>query len=110
MGRTVHDIYENAVPQLKFQTYFHSPQRRIVLWSSSLSLEFSAPWRIENDDDAIAKDLDLVKLVKNLQPFKARAFESRNSLFLQAIKINAKIIPRFQQYEGANKIVESKKR
>jgi type I restriction enzyme R subunit len=74
-------------------------------------LEFWAPWRLENDDEALAKRLGLGDVGKELSdllsPIRLLDIMRNFSLFsTDNKKRRIKIIPRFQQYEGANKIVE----
>ncbi|MFT4645800.1 MAG: type I restriction enzyme R subunit, partial [Planctomycetota bacterium] len=74
-------------------------------------LEFWAPWRLENDEDAIAKRLGLGEVGKELNdllhPQRLLDILQNFSLFTTSKKKQRiKVIPRFQQYEGANKIVE----
>jgi len=74
-------------------------------------LEYWAPWRLENDEDALAKRLGLGEIGKELsdllKPARLLDILQNFSLFTtDKKKRRIKVIPRFQQYEGANKIVE----
>jgi len=74
-------------------------------------LQYWAPWRLENDDDALAKRLGLSEIGKELSDllYPARLLDIMRNFSLFSTdkkKRRIKIIPRFQQYEGANKIVE----
>ena len=106
----VHDIYENAVPQLFVPNIlsFATEGKELYYGAIRCPLEFWAPWRLENDEDAIAKRLGLGEVGKELSDLLNPARLLRNfSLFsTDKKKRRIKIIPRFQQYEGANKIVE----
>ena len=55
----VHDIYENAVPQLFVPNIlsFATEGKELYYGAVRCPLEFWAPWRLENDEDAIAKRL-----------------------------------------------------
>lgn len=108
----IHDIYENAVPQLfvpnilSFATegkelYYGAVRTPLVHWS---------PWRLEDDDDALAKRLGLGEVGKELSdllsPVRLLDILQHFSLFsTNKKKQRTKIICRFQQYDGANKIV-----
>ena len=109
----VHNIYENAVPQLFVPNIlsFATEGKELFYGSIRCPLEFWAPWRLENDDEQIAKSLGLGEVGKELKDLlsPARLLDIlRNfSLFsTNSKKQRIKIIPRFQQYEGANKIVQ----
>jgi len=109
----VHDIYENAVPQLFVPNIlsFATEGKELYYGAIRCPLEFWAPWRLENDEDAIAKRLGLGEIGKELSdlvsPVRLLDIMQNFSLFSSdKKKRRIKIIPRFQQYEGANKIVE----
>lgn len=109
----VHDIYEDSVPQLFVPNIlsFATEGKELYYGAIRCPLEFWAPWRIENDADAIAKRLGLGEVGKELadllSPARLLDIMQNFSLFsTNKQKRRIKIIPRFQQYEGANKIVE----
>ena len=109
----VHDIYENAVSQLFVPNIlsFATEGKELYYGAIRTPLEFWAPWRLENDEDAIAKRLGLGEVGKELSdllhPKRLLDILQNFSLFTtNKKKQRIKIIPRFQQYEGANKIVE----
>lgn len=109
----VHDIYENDVPQLFVPNIlsFATEGKELYYGAVRCPLEFWAPWRLENDEDAIAKRLGLGEVGKELSdllnPERLLDIMRNFSLFsTDKKKRRIKIIPRFQQYEGANKIVE----
>jgi len=109
----VHDIYENAVPQLFVPNIlsFATEGKELYYGAIRCPLEFWAPWRLENDEDAIAKRLGLGEVGKELSDLlnPARLLDIMRNFSLFSTdkkKRRIKIIPRFQQYEGANKIVE----
>ena len=109
----VHDIYENAVSQLFVPNIlsFATEGKELYYGAIRTPLEFWAPWRLENDEDAIAKRLGLGEVGKELSdllhPKRLLDILQNFSLFTSNNKKQRiKIIPRFQQYEGANKIVE----
>ncbi len=110
----VHDIYENAVPQLFVPNIlsFATEGKELFYGAIRCPLEFWSPWRIEADDDnALAKQLGLGEVGKELsdllKPARLLDILQNFSLFTtNKKKQRIKIIPRFQQYEGANKIVQ----
>lgn len=109
----IHDVYENAVPQLFVPNIlsFATEGKSLFYGAIRCPLEFWAPWRIENDEDALAKRLGLSEIGKELsdlmQPRRLLDIMQNFSLFTtNKKKHRTKIICRFQQYEGANKIVE----
>jgi type I restriction enzyme R subunit len=108
----VHDIYENAVSQLFVPNIlsFATEGKELYYGAIRTPLEFWAPWRLENDEDAIAKRLGLGEVGKELNdllhPQRLLDILQNFSLFTtNKKKQRIKVIPRFQQYEGANKIV-----
>lgn len=109
----VHDIYEDAVPQLFVPNIlsFATEGKELFYGAIRTPLEFWTPWRLENDEDALAKRLGLGEIGKELSdllsPQRLLDILQNFSLFTTNKKRQRiKIIPRFQQYEGANKIVE----
>ncbi|MDT0552111.1 type I restriction endonuclease subunit R [Urechidicola vernalis] len=109
----VHDIYENSVPQLFVPNIlsFATEGKELYYGAIRTPLEFWAPWRLENDDDALAKRMGLAEIGKELSdllsPARLLDIMQNFSLFTSnKKKQRIKIICRFQQYEGANKIVE----
>ncbi|SIN66249.1 type I restriction endonuclease subunit R [Algoriphagus halophilus] len=109
----IHEIYENTVPQLFVSNIlsFATEGKELFYGAIRCPLEFWAPWRIENDEDALAKRLGLGDVGKELSdllnPVRLLDILRNFSLFsTDKKKRRIKIIPRFQQYEGANKIVE----
>lgn len=109
----VHNIYENVVPQLFVPNIlsFATEGKELFYGAIRCPLEFWAPWRIESDDDQIAKSLGLGEVGKELtdllKPARLLDILRNFSLFTSnKKKQRIKVIPRFQQYEGANKIVQ----
>jgi len=107
----VHDIYENAVPQLFVPNIlsFATEGKELFYGAIRCPLEFWAPWRMENE--SISKALGLAEIGKELtdllSPARLLDILQNFSLFTtNKKKQRTKVIPRFQQYEGANKIVE----
>lgn len=109
----VHSIYENAVPQLFVPNIlsFATEGKELFYGAIRCPLEFWAPWRTEEDDNQISKALGLAEIGKELtdllSPARLLDIMRNFSLFTtNKKKQRIKVIPRFQQYEGANKIVE----
>jgi len=109
----VHNIYENSVPQLFVPNVLSFATEGKALYYGSIRspLQHWSPWRLENDDDKLAKQLGLAEIGKELSdllsPARLLDILLNFSLFsTDKKKRRIKIIPRFQQYEGANKIVE----
>jgi type I restriction enzyme R subunit len=109
----VHSIYENAVPQLFVPNIlsFATEGKELFYGAIRCPLEFWAPWRIDNENAQLTKALGLAEIGKELtdllSPARLLDIMRNFSLFTtNNKKQRIKIIPRFQQYEGANKIVE----
>ena len=109
----IYNIYENAVPQLFVPNIlsFATEGKEFFYGSVRCPLEFWAPWRLSEDDDIIAKSFGLGEVGKELKDLlnPARLLDIMRNFSLFSSnkkKQRMKIIPRFQQYEGANKIVE----
>lgn len=109
----VHDIYENAVPQLFVPNIlsFASEGKELYYGGVRTPLEFWSPWRIDNDESSLAKQLGLGEIGKELSdllnPKRLLDILQNFSLFTSdKKKRRIKILCRFQQYEGANKIVQ----
>ncbi|MGK0269555.1 MAG: type I restriction enzyme R subunit [Cocleimonas sp.] len=109
----VHSIYENAVPQLFVPNIlsFATEGKELFYGAIRCPLEFWAPWRIDNENEQLTKALGLTEIGKELtdllSPARLLDIMRNFSLFTtNNKKQRIKIIPRFQQYEGANKIVE----
>jgi len=109
----IHDVYENAVPQLFVPNIlsFATEGKELFYGAVRCPLELWAPWRIEGDEDAMAKRLGLGEIGKELSdllsPKRLLDIMQNFSLFASSKKKHRiKIICRFQQYEGANLIVD----
>ncbi|HRB20783.1 MAG TPA: HsdR family type I site-specific deoxyribonuclease [Nitrosomonas sp.] len=109
----IHTVYENAVPQLFVSNIlsFATEGKELFYGAIRCPLEFWAPWRLESDSGDIAKSLGLAEIGKELtdllKPARLLDILLNFSLFTtNKKKQRSKVIPRFQQYEGANKIVQ----
>ena len=109
----IHNIYENAVPQLFVPNIlsFATEGKDLYYGSVRAPLEFWSPWRLETDKDDLVKQLGLGKVGKELTDLlhPKRLLDILQNFALYSTdkkKRRIKVICRYQQYEGANKIVE----
>jgi type I restriction enzyme R subunit len=109
----INSVYENAVPQLFVPNIlsFATEGKEFFYGAIRCPLEFWAPWRVESDSGDMAKCLGLAEIGKELtdllKPERLLDILRHFSLFTtNKNKQRIKVIPRFQQYEGANKIVD----
>lgn len=108
----IHAVYENSVPQLFVPNIlsFATEGKELYYGAIRCPLEFWSPWRIEDETQAISKTLGLSEIAKELadllKPARLLDILQHFSLFTtNKKKQRSKVICRFQQYEGANKIV-----
>jgi type I restriction enzyme R subunit len=108
----IHEVYENTVPSLFVPNIlsFATEGKSLYYGSIRCPLDFWAPWRLEDEDETLARRLGLGEIGKEmgdlLHPARLLDILQNFSLFsTNKKKHRIKIIPRFQQYEGANKIV-----
>ena len=109
----IHTVYENAVPQLFVPNIlsFATEGKELFYGAIRCPLEFWAPWRLESEKGDLAKQFGLAEISKELtdllSPVRLLDILQNFSLFTtNKKKQRSKVIPRFQQYEGANKIVQ----
>ncbi|MFC2110881.1 type I restriction endonuclease subunit R [Bacteroidota bacterium] len=109
----IHDIYENAIPQLFVPNIFSfaTEGKELFIGSVRCPLELWSPWRMEDEENIlpikslaeVGKQLDHLLhpkcLLDILQNFAVFATEKKK-------KRRIKIVCRYPQYEGANKIVQ----
>ena len=112
MVHKIHDIYENSIPQLFVPNIlsFATEGKELFYGAVRNPLQYWSPWRI-NDNDNLEKKLGLGEikdeLIDLLSPERLLDILKNFSLFTtNKKKQRSKVICRFQQYEGANKIVE----
>lgn len=108
----VHAVYENAVPQLFVPNIlsFATEGKQLFYGAVRTPLEFWSPWRLESDDE-LAKRFGLgevgKELIHLLHPKRLLDILRNFSLYTSdKKKRRIKVICRYQQYEGANMIVE----
>jgi len=110
----IHDIYENAVPQLFVPNLlsFATEGKELFYGSVRCALEYWTPWRLTDDeDDKVISSLGLGEVGKELsQLFKPATMLDILQNFVvyssDKKKRRIKIVCRYQQYEGANKLVD----
>lgn len=109
----INEVYENTVPQLFVPNIlsFSTEGKCLYYGSIRCPLDFWAPWRLEDEEESLARRLGLGEIGKEmndlLHPARLLDILQNFSLFTtNKKKQRSKVIPRFQQYEGANKIVE----
>lgn len=113
----IHDVYENAVPQLFVPNIlsFATEGKELFFGAVRCPLEFWAPWRIEDESRSVAQAIGLSEIGKELSdllsPHRLLDILQNFSLYTtNKKKQRIKVICRFQQYDGANKIVERVKK
>ncbi len=109
----IHVVYENAVPQLFVPNVFSfaTEGKELYIGAVRTPLEFWAPWRLEDEKDELSYLIGLndvatqlthllkpSTLLDILQYFTVYATNSK--------KKKIKIVCRYQQYEGANALVD----
>lgn len=109
----VHDIYENAVPQLFVPNIlsFASEGKELFIGAVRTSLEFWSPWRIEEEKDELHHFAGLQdvahQLTHLLKPSTLLDILQYYSVYgTNSSKKKIKVVCRFQQYEGANTLVQ----
>lgn len=109
----IHHIYENAIPQLFVPNIlsFATEGKEFFYGSVRCPLELWSPWRLDSEDDDYVQQLGLKEVGKELnqilKPAVLLEILRNFSLFSSdKKKRRIKIIPRYQQFDGANKIVE----
>ena len=109
----IHDIYEDAIPQLFVPNIFSfaTEGKEFFYGSVRCPLEIWSPWRLDSEDEELVQQLGLKEVGKELNqilhPGLLLEILQNFSLFsTNKKKKRIKIIPRYQQYDGANKIVD----
>lgn len=106
-------IYENTVPQLFVPNVFSfaSEGKEVYIGGVRTPLELWAPWRIEDEKDGLAHMLSLQdvagQLTNLLKPSTLLDILQYFTVYATSSKRKkVKVVCRYQQYEGANAIVE----
>lgn len=109
----IHSIYENAVPQLFVPNIlsFASEGKELFIGAVRTELEFWAPWRIENGKEELSHFAGLQdvasQLTHLLKPSTLLDILRYYSIYAtNSAKKKIKVVCRYQQYEGANAIVD----
>lgn len=111
-----HDInvvYENSIPQLFVPNVFSfaTEGKEIFIGGVRTPLEFWTPWRLENDKDELSYFIGLQDVAKQLTHLLKPAtlldiLQYYTVYATNSKKKKIKVVCRYQQYEGANAIVE----
>lgn len=109
----IHSIYENAVPALFVPNIlsFATEGKKLYYGSVRSPLQFWAPWKPTDEVDKLSRHLGLSEIGNEVSDLlsPARLIDILQNFTLFSTdkkKRRIKIIPRFQQYEGANRLVE----
>jgi type I restriction enzyme R subunit len=109
----IHEIYENSIPQLFVPNIlsFATEGKSFYYGAVRCPLDFWAPWRLDDGDSTLANQIGLGEMASEmrdlLSPDNLLDILRNFTLFSTGKrKQRMKIIPRFQQFEGANKIVQ----
>ncbi len=109
----IHNIYENSIPQLFVSNIlsFATEGKQLSYGAVRCPLEFWSPWRLEDNRDGITELFGLNDVGNEvsdlLNPKRLLDILQNFTLFsTDRKKRRIKIICRYQQYEGANKIVQ----
>jgi type I restriction enzyme R subunit len=109
----VHSIYENAVPQLFVPNLlsFATEGKELYYGSVRCPLEFWSPWRLDSEKADVVKRMGLgevgAELTDLLKPERLLDILRNFCLYTtNKQKRRIKVICRYQQYEGANRLVD----
>ena len=109
----IHDIYENTVPQLFVPSIFSfaTEGKEFYYGSVRCPLQFWSPWRLQSKDEELVQALGLKEVGKELNQIldPATLLEILQNFSLYSSdkkKKRIKIVSRYQQFEGANRIVD----
>ncbi len=105
-------IYENTVPQLFVPNVFSfaTEGKDVFIGAVRTPLDYWAPWRIEEDKDELSHFIGLNDVAKQLshllKPSTVIDILQYFTIYATNKKKKVKIVCRYQQYQGANGIVE----
>ena len=105
----VHDDYERNVPEFFVPNVFSiaTEGKEYRYGSIRMPVEFWGPWRIEGDENLPSMERFEKAVTSMLRPqVVLDLLENFTSYATHKGKQRIKIIARYQQYEGANKLVE----
>lgn len=109
----IHVVYENSVPQLFVPNVFSfaTEGKELYIGGVRTPLEFWSPWRIEDEKDELSHFIGLNDIAKQLthllKPTTLLDILQYYTVYAtNSKKKKIKVVCRYQQYEGANAIVE----
>ena len=109
----IHEIYENTIPQLFVPNVlsFATEGKDLYYGSVRCPLEFWSPWRLESEKADLVKKMGLGEVGRELtdllQPERLLDILQNFCLYTaDKAKRRMKVVCRYQQYEGANKLVD----
>lgn len=109
----IHVIYENSIPQLFVPNVlsFATEGKELFIGAVRTPLEYWTPWRLENEKDQLKYYTGLQDVGKQLNHLlkPATLLDILQHYTVYATnnqKRKIKVVCRYQQYEGANAIVE----
>ncbi len=113
----IHEGYENSIPQLFVPNIFSfaTEGKELFIGAVRTPLEFWAPWRIENEKDKLQQFAGLHDIGKQLthllNPSTLLDILQYFTIYATSNqKKKIKVVCRYQQYEGANAIVQRVKK
>ena len=108
----IHNIYENSISQLFVPNIlsFASEGKELYIGAVRTPMELWSPWRIEDEQDELAHFTGLQNVAKQLthllKPSTLLDILQYYSIYAtSSAKKKIKVICRYQQFEGANAIV-----
>ena len=109
----IHVVYENSVPQLFVPNVFSfaTEGKELYIGGVRTPLEFWSPWRLEDDKDDLSHFIGLHDIAKQLthllKPTTLLDILQYYTVYAtNSKKKKIKVVCRYQQYEGANAIVD----
>lgn len=109
----IHQVYENAIPSFFVPNIFSfaTEGRALFIGSVRMPLELWSPWRLQSETDELQKFAGLGDVGKQLTHLLNPATVLDILQYFTVYATNSKrkkikVVCRYQQYEGANAIVE----
>lgn len=109
----IREVYENSIPQLFVPNIFSfaTEGKELFIGAIRTPLEFWTPWRLENEKDELQQFAGLNDVGKQLthliKPSTLLDILQHYTVYATSNqKKKIKIVCRYQQYEGANMIVQ----
>ncbi len=108
----IHQIYENSVPSLFVPNVFSfaTEGKELYIGSVRMPLELWSPWRLQEDKDELQQFVGLGDVGKQLKHLLNPAVLLNILQYFTVYATNSKrkkikVVCRYQQYEGANAII-----